>query len=105
MSTGTLTVIGSVLNTSGVTVDAPGVLELSNASGSALAATTHVANNGALRVSSSSQEAGVIDGLGTTDVTGGPDNVSQVPEPGTWLLLAAGAVCLLPLLRRQRRAA
>jgi len=30
---------------------------------------------------------------------------SAVPEPGTWVLLAAGAACLLPLLRRQRRAA
>jgi len=39
---------------------------------------------------------------------GGLGNVSQqvpVPEPGTWVLLAAGAACLLPLVRRQRRAA
>jgi len=30
---------------------------------------------------------------------------SQVPEPATWLLLAAGAACVLPLLRRNRRTA
>jgi len=35
----------------------------------------------------------------------GGANASQVPEPAMWLLLAAGAACLLPLVRRawQRR--
>jgi hypothetical protein len=33
----------------------------------------------------------------------GVGDVSQVPEPGTWVLLAAGAACLLPLLRRRQR--
>jgi fibronectin-binding autotransporter adhesin len=44
-------------------------------------------------------------GAGSTvtirETTGG--NASAVPEPGTWMLLAAGAVCLLPLIRRMRR--
>jgi len=31
---------------------------------------------------------------------GAVGNLSQVPEPGTWALLAAAAACLLPLLRR-----
>jgi autotransporter-associated beta strand protein len=138
VSAGTLTVTGSILDTSGVTVAAPGVLELSNASGSVLTATTHVANDGLLRVTTGGQEVAFVDGLGTTNVTGGltadsiiqgtlsigaggtvtirpttagfgqggtgsVNSASQVPEPGTWVLLAAGAACLLPLVRRQRR--
>jgi len=42
---------------------------------------------------------------GGPTTTGGAGNVSQVPEPGTWVLLAAGAACLLSLLRPRRRAA
>ena len=34
---------------------------------------------------------------------GASADASQVPEPGTWILLAAGAACLLPLARRLRR--
>jgi hypothetical protein len=38
-----------------------------------------------------------------TPFAAGQSNVSQVPEPGTWALLCAGAVCLVPLLRRRIR--
>jgi len=31
-----------------------------------------------------------------------PTGAVAVPEPGTWALLMAGALCLLPLIRRQR---
>jgi len=85
---GTLQITGSALGTSGVTVAAPGVLELSNASASALAATTHVANDSTLRVTTSSQEAGIIDGLGTTDVTGGLTATSILQDT---LSIGAGA--------------
>jgi len=140
VSGGTLKVTGSVAQTSGVTVDLVATLDLAGISGSALATTTLVTNNGALNVSTAAQELGVLGGTGSTAVadsasltadsimqdtlsigvggtvsirpttagfgaggTSGINQVNEVPEPGTWILLAAGALCLLPLVRRLRR--
>jgi autotransporter-associated beta strand protein len=113
----------------GTTTISAGELDLSRIGGSALDVADHVANDATLRVATSLQEAGVIDGVGATIVAdsasltagsivqntlsigaGGTVTIrettggSAVPEPDTWALLIAGAACCLPLVRRLRRA-
>jgi len=72
---------------------------------------TTIAAGGKLTADSLVQDVLIIGAGGSVSIrptlaeagAGGSDSVSQVPEPGTWVLLAAGAACLLPLLRRRRR--
>jgi autotransporter-associated beta strand protein len=128
---GTLQITGSAQDTVGVTVAAGAILDLARGgSQSALKDTTPVANNGLLTVSTAGQALGTLSGSGSTSVAGNmsltADSIVQntltigagatvtirettggsanaVPEPGTWMLLAAGTVCLLPLVRRLKR--
>ena len=131
VAAGKLAVTGSILNVPSVTVDAPGTLELANATGSVLTATTPVANDGLLRVTAGNQEVDSVSGLGSTNVVSGSltadsivqntltigaggsvtiretpsaagqANVSQVPEPGTWVLIGTAVLGWLGLRRRR----
>jgi fibronectin-binding autotransporter adhesin len=121
---GALTFNGEIHN------PATATLALSQGGGGSLSA-DDISNAGTMTVSGT-VGAGAISGAGSTSVlasssltadsivqgtlsiaaggvvtiretTGG--SVSSVPEPGTWALLFAGAACLLPLVRRLRRAA
>jgi len=103
----TLTVSGGVVNNGTFTVD--GIASVGALSGS----TGITVINNSLTADSIIQDTLTIGAGGTVTIRpttagadlGGASNLSQVPEPGTWVLLAAGAVCLLPLVRRLRRRA
>jgi fibronectin-binding autotransporter adhesin len=130
---GKLRVTGSIAGTSGVTVVPSAVLDLASVGGTALAPSgpyTPVTNNGTLNVSSASEKAGAISGIGSTSVlasasltadsivqgtlsigagatvtireTTGGGAVSTVPEPGTWVLIGTALLGLLAFRRRQR---
>ena len=122
---GRFKVTGSIFNTSRVTVGESATLELAGATGSATAASLTIDNDGTIVVSTAAQKVGIITGTGITQVNSGasltaisiiqdsliigfsgsgmsseiPGNVvssvSQVPEPSTFVLLAAGAFGLL----------
>jgi len=109
---GTLSV-GDILNAG--TMNVSGTVGVGDVSG---AGTTSVAASASLTADSILQDTLSIVAGGTVTIrptTAGPfaggfagsgsNNPSQVPEPGTWVLLIAGAACLLPLLRRRRGAA
>jgi fibronectin-binding autotransporter adhesin len=131
-SNSTLTLLGSALGTSGVSVDATGALELSRAGGSVLAAGTAVDNNGTLSVTTAGQAMGALSstgGTGSTSVAASASltadsivqgtlsigagatvtirettggSVSSVPEPGTWILIGTALLGWLAFRRRQR---
>lgn len=73
------------------TISGAGSLTVGATSAAALTATSIVANTLTIGADSSV----------TIRETTAAGNASPVPEPGTWLLLVAGAACLLPLLRRR----
>jgi fibronectin-binding autotransporter adhesin len=126
---GTLRVTGSIAGTS-VTVDSSAVLNLANTGGTALAAGTpyaSVTNDGTMNVSSLSEQAGAVSGVGSTSVNGSltADSIVQnslsisagatvtirettggavnaVPEPGTWVLIGTALLGLLAFRRRLR---
>jgi autotransporter-associated beta strand protein len=128
----TARITGSIAQTSGVTIEPGAIMELAGAAGSPLAVTTPVTNDGSLLISQTAV-AGHIGGDGSASVTASltadsivqntltlgagvtvsirattagaaPGNLSQVPEPGMWVLLIAGGACLPLLLRRRRTA-
>jgi autotransporter-associated beta strand protein len=127
---GTLTLAGST-TTGSVLVAVNGTLELSTPGGAAaLLPDTPITNDGNLRVLTAGQQAGAIDGAGSTTVTGSltADSIvqdtltvgaggsvtiretvvaggaSQVPEPSPFVLLLAGAGGLLVVIRPRRAA-
>jgi autotransporter-associated beta strand protein len=119
---GRFKVTGTILNTSEVTVNAAGTLELARTSGNATAATLPIGNDGMLLVSTGSQMAGAITGNGITQVNAGASltassivqdsliigatgatAMGQVPEPSALVLLGMSGIGLLALACRGKR--
>jgi len=91
VNAGTLQLTGSALSTSGVTVSGGAKLDLAGLLGSSLAATTAVANNGTLEVSSTlAQNVGAVTEAGTTQVDAGKSLTATSILQGT-LTIGAGA--------------
>jgi T5SS/PEP-CTERM-associated repeat protein/autotransporter-associated beta strand protein len=114
---GRFKVTGSILNTSGVTVNDSAIFELARASGNATASTLAIDNDGTVLISAGSQKVGSITGTGITQVNSGASltahsivqdslvigakGVQAVPEPSTIALLLTAALGGLLWWRRR----
>jgi autotransporter-associated beta strand protein len=121
---GLLKITGSILNSSRVTVDAEGILELTKLSGSATAATVPIDNQGLLLISQGSHVVGTIAGNGITQiypnatliahsieqdtliigqaVSSNATALNAVPEPSTFALVLASLLTVLLAQFRRR---
>jgi T5SS/PEP-CTERM-associated repeat protein/autotransporter-associated beta strand protein len=123
---GRLKVTGSILNSSGVTVNVSATLELACGTGSATADDLPLSNAGTLVISAPSQTLGTITGPGVTQVNSGASltaqsisqrslligttaaqaamaDASPVPEPGTAIMLALGLAAFAPFVRSRAK--
>jgi fibronectin-binding autotransporter adhesin len=128
VAAGTLQLTGSALSTS-ATVASGATLDLARpGNASALAAATPVANDGLLDISTAGQQVGAVSGIGNTSVAnsssltadsivqntlsigaGGSVTIREttgaagnaVPEPSTFVLLAAGVIGILAYRQRK----
>jgi fibronectin-binding autotransporter adhesin len=117
---GRLIVTGSILNASEINVAFGATLELATSADNATSAALAIDNDGAILISSGSQQVGVIAGTGVIQVnsdatltahsivqdslligvSGAATNLNHVPEPGSLAMLLAGAISAIVLVRR-----